>query len=103
MLPTTNAIVTIYGLQASGNKRTLTTLGTASAYINQNGEEINAGLGGEGAFFGHRMLTDGNHAAINVGGRVTDGTGKHYDVRGKAVFSDATGTHHQYLISEAYD
>lgn len=104
MLPHKNRTIAIKTLVASGEKRTFSTVATGvRVYINQNGEELIDGFDGEGAIFAHKMLTDGNHAAIAIGHRITDDTGKQYDVRGKAVSKDLTGTHHQYLLVEAYD
>ena len=104
MLPTTNRIITVLSLTQSGEKRTFTsTITGLPVYINQNGEEIVDGFDNEGSFFAHRMLTDGTHSTILIGDRITSNDGKQYDVRGKAVYDDITGIHHQYLIVEAYE
>lgn len=102
MLATKNRTITVKSL-GTGEKRTFTTTITGlRVYINQSSDDITSGLDGEGAFFIHKMLTDGSHAAILVGDRITDDTSKQYDVKGKSISKDLTGTHHQYTIVEAY-
>jgi hypothetical protein len=103
MLPTTNRIISVKSLTGTGKRTYSTTITGLSVYINQNGEELGEGFDSEGSFFAHRMLTDGTHTAIAIGDRVTSDDGKQYDVRGKAIYDDITGIHHQYLLVEGYE
>lgn len=104
MLPHKNRTISISSLVASGEKRIFSQVATGvRVYINQNGEEITEGFDNDGSFYAHRMMTDGNHASIVAGSRITDDLGKQYDVRGKSISKDLTGTHHQYLLVEAID
>ncbi len=45
------------------------------------------------------MLTDGGHTDINIGDRIEDDRGTIYEVRGKSIWDDITGVHHQYLLT----
>lgn len=45
------------------------------------------------------MLTDGVHSDINIGDRIEDDKGSTFEVRGKSIWDDITGVHHQYLLT----
>lgn len=99
MLPSTNATISISRLSSSGAPRTWTTVATEiPAYINQTREDMISGFDNQPAFLAYRMLTDGDHTAIKVGDRISDGTNT-YEVRTPpAISNDLTGKHHQYLL-----
>ena len=104
MLPIKNRTITILTLTTTGEKRAFVSAATGvRVYINQSASDLKTQWGSEGATFLHKMLTDGNHATIGIGDRITDDTGKQYDVQGKSTYKDLTGTHHQYDIVEAYE
>lgn len=102
MLPTKNRTISVSRLTASGEQRNFVALFTGlQVYINQSSEELGGGYEGDPAFYAHKMLTEGNHATIDIGDRITDDLGHSYDVRGKSVHRSLVGTHHQYLLTEA--
>lgn len=104
MLPTKNRTISVSRLTASGEKRIFSSIITGlQVYINQTAEEQMSGYDNQPSFYAHRMFTEGNHVLIDIGDRITDDTGRSYDVRGKSVHSSIVGTHHQYLITEAID
>jgi hypothetical protein len=104
MLVTKNRTITVQSLTQTGEKRAFSnTITGLKVYINQTQDELVEGFDNQGSIFPHKMLTDGNHGAILIGDRITDDTGKQYDIRGKSIFKDLTGTHHQYTLVEAYD
>lgn len=88
MIATKNRIISVSRLTASGEKRIFSSVITGlGVYINQIQEEQLSGYEGQPAFFAHRMFTEGNHVSIDIGDRVTDDTGKSYDIRGKSIHS----------------
>lgn len=102
MLPTKNRTISVSRLTDSGEKRIFVELFEGvRVYINQSTEEIGTGFQGDPAFYASRMMTDGNHATIDIGDRVTDDLGHVFDVRGKSVHASLVGSHHQYLLTEA--
>lgn len=100
MLVHTNRIVTIKRMTTTGQKRGFLEVQTGLAvYINQNGDEPLAGIDDSPDFYAHKMLTDGVHEAIEIGDKIEDDKGNKFEVRGKSVWDDMTGIHHQYLLT----
>lgn len=103
MLPTTNRTISILRLTTTGEKKAFVSVATGvRVYINQSSEDLIDGSDNQGAFFVHKMLTDGTHATITMNDRITDDLGNQFDVRGKSTFSDMTGQHHQYVLLQTF-
>lgn len=104
MIVHTNHTITAKRLVQTGEMKDFSQILTGlDVYINQVQEEILEGYENQPSFISYRMMTDGDHEAIEIGDRIIDENGKQYDVRAKAVSEDLTGVHHQYLIIEYYE
>ncbi len=104
MLPTKNRVISVSRLTTTWEKRAYVSLITwMKVYINQSTEEIQSWFDNQPSFYIHKMLTEGNHATIDIGDRVTDDQGNTFDIRGKSVHKSLVWTHHQYLLTEAFE
>lgn len=100
MLPSTNNVVTISRLAANGDITEYSDVITGlEVYINQTREDVVPGYEGQPNFRAFRMMTDGDHDAIEFHDRVTDQDGVQYEVVAPpSISDDITGKHHQYLL-----
>lgn len=104
MLPTTNRTIAILRYARTSGKGAYTSVATGiRAYINQTQEEVQEGIDNQGSWIVYRMMTNGTHTDIVIGDRITDDQSNTYEVRGKAISKDLTGTHHQYILVVKYD
>lgn len=100
MLVHANRTITVKRMLQTWQKRGYSEIQSGlQVYINQNGDEPLAGIDDSPDFYAYKMLTDGGHTDINIGDRIEDDRGTIYEVRGKSVWDDITGVHHQYLLT----